>query len=59
MKYGWYIGSYKGRHGIHEECYGWLVTGYWSGERYSHTYWGLVWAGRWTFGVGRIVKEEI
>lgn len=63
MKHGWYFGSYRDRHGLHECCYGWVVSGYWyagglENKPYDHKFWGFVWAGKYTFGVGRITPIE-
>jgi len=58
----WYFGSYRGRHGIYECCYGWLVVGYsgWcsNGDTLSHTFWGFVWRGRYTLGIGRVEGDD-
>lgn len=56
-KAGWYFGKYKAE--LHENCYGFIKTGYWYAggpekKPVTHRYWGLVWAGKYTFGVGRI-----
>jgi hypothetical protein len=63
MKRKWYIGKYRSLHGPFEMCWGFIKTGYWSprgpGNRpYDHLFYGLVWAGKWTFGVGYIESEE-
>lgn len=63
MKRKWYIGKYRGRHWLHEICYGAILTGYWyaggpENKPYTHRFYGLVWAGKWTFGVGYIQPEE-
>lgn len=61
IKEGWYVGRYKGD--LSEICYGYLVAGYYSfggtdNETYSHDYWGLVWAGDYTLGIGRIKRKR-
>lgn len=61
LKEGWYVGRYKGN--LSEICYGYLVTGYlYMGgpekRPYSHEFWGLVWAGDYTFGIGRVMEEK-
>lgn len=64
MKRQWYIGKYRGWQGLHEICWGIVSTGYWYAggpeqKPYTHIFWGLVWAGKWTFGVGYTYPENL
>lgn len=61
-KEGWHVGKIRG-HGLHEKCYGVVSSGYWYAggpekEPYSYSFWGVVWAGKWTFGFGKVTHEE-
>jgi hypothetical protein len=58
---GWHVG--RARSDIYESCTGILETGYWYAggpekEPYSYFFLGLVWRGKWTFGVGRYTHDN-
>lgn len=59
----WYLGSYRAD-SIYELCYGFLCTGFWYAggpekQPFDHTFWGFVWAGKYTLGIGRITPTEV
>ncbi len=55
----YYIGSYQNEVAFLEKCYGWISTGYVTGgEKERHSFWGFVWAGKWSFGFGKIVIHK-
>ena len=61
-KEGWYVGRAKDC--IHEMCTGFVETGYWYAggpeeEPYSYRFWGLIWRGKYTIGIGHVVHEDI
>lgn len=60
MKSSWYVGPY--RSDVYESCYGFLATGYAAlggpeDRPYTHYFWGVIWAGKYTFGIGRITPR--
>lgn len=60
-KEGWHFG--RARANLMETCTGFFETGYWYAggpekEPYRYTFWGLVWRGKYTLGVGRTTYTE-
>jgi hypothetical protein len=50
-------------YGLHECCYGFVVSGYASmggpeKEPYTYLFWGFTWGGSRAFGIGRVVHDE-
>ena len=54
---GFYIGRARMEDVVHETVYGYVCSGYWSGQGYRHTFWGVN-LGRWNFGLGRIELDD-
>ena len=52
-----YIGRARMEDVVHELVYGYVCSGYWSGQGYSHTFWGFV-LGNWNFGLGKVVSND-
>jgi len=58
-KAGWHIGQAKTD--IYESCTGFIEAGHYylgEGRPYSYRFWGLVWRGDYTFGIGRAKYER-